>query len=269
MIQINKDITIAHTPPSLRFPVAVNFSPRNIARPSKTTNKRRFELIRAGVYIDNDNYNSRYKFKDIKRALKTLYKNKCAYCEQKVEQFHVEHYRPKQIYYWLAFSWDNLISACSYCNEYKDINFQITGAQATLDVSLNSIRNINTLSASYDLTETPDLVNPEITNPDGNLVFHLDGSVTSPNARFTYTINTCHVHRTFLNDSRKKILDDLRRDLKGAFVDNPTTVAQGVALQTIITRFRADLADNSNEFLAFRKYVLDHWLASEIKNAKN
>jgi uncharacterized protein (TIGR02646 family) len=269
MIKIDKDISMNETPPSLRPPRRINFHPRNVARASKTTNARRFELIAHGAYIDTDKYNSRYKTRDIKRILISLYKNKCAYCEQKVESFHVEHYRPKQTYFWLAYSWDNLISACAYCNEYKSTDFQVTQPRATLAVNITSLRNINTLSKGYDATENPDLINPEVTNPHGSIVFHDDGNITSADAKFAYTINTCRIDRTYLKDRRKKIIDDLRRDLRAAFVDNATTADQAVAIRTIVTKFMADWKDVENEFLAFRKYVIDHWLPNEIKNAKN
>jgi uncharacterized protein (TIGR02646 family) len=269
MIKIDKDISMNETPPTLRPPRRVNFLPQNIARASKTTNKRRFELIANGGYIDNDKYNARYKTGDIKTKLISLYKNKCAYCEQKVESFHVEHYRPKQTYYWLAYSWDNLISACAYCNEYKSTNFQITPPQSTLTVNNTNLRNINTLSNDYDTSENPDLINPEVTNPYGRIVFHDDGNITSDDAKFAYTINTCRIDRTYLKDRRKKIIDDLRRDLRAAFVDNATPAEQYVAIKTIVTMFTADWKDIENEFLAFRRYVIDHWLPNEIKNAKN
>lgn len=269
MIKINKNLSMNQTPPSLRPPRKVNFHPGNVSMTAQTTNKRRFELIANGAFIDTNVYNSRYKTGDIKRQLISLYKNKCAYCEQKVESFHVEHYRPKQTYYWLAYSWDNLISACAYCNEYKSTNFQITPPQSTLTVSNTNLRNINTLSNGYDVHENPELINPEVTNPYGRIAFHDDGNITSADAKFTYTINTCRIDRTYLKDRRKKIIDDLRRDLKAAFVDNPTPAEQTVAIKTIVTKFMADLKDVENEFLAFRRYVIDHWLPNEIKNAKN
>ena len=269
MIKIDKDISMNETPPSLRPPRRINFHPRNVARAANTTNTRRFELIAHGAYIDTNAYNSRYKTSDIKRKLISLYKNKCAYCEQKVESFHVEHYRPKQTYFWLAYSWNNLISACAYCNEYKSTNFQVTLPRATLTISNTNLRNINVLSHAYDAFENPDLINPEVTNPYGIIIFHDDGNITSHDAKFTYTINTCRIDRTYLKDRRKKIIDDLRRDLRAAFVDNATPAEQTVAIRTIITKFMTDWNDTENEFLAFRKFVIDHWLPNEIKNAKN
>lgn len=44
---------------------------------------------------------------------------KCAYCEKRLEQasyYETEHYRPKDYYWWLAWTWENLFYGCSACN---------------------------------------------------------------------------------------------------------------------------------------------------------
>jgi uncharacterized protein (TIGR02646 family) len=266
MIRVNKSLAIIDVPISLRPPFKAHFAPKNVGRTAWTTSKRRNELIRAGSYTDADIYNSRYKLKDVKSALVEIYKNKCAFCEQKVEQFHVEHFRPKQLYPWLAFSWDNLISACQYCNEYKSTNFRIRGAKVTFVSNLSNIKNIYQLSRAYDLTELPDFVNPETTDPSGMLRFAKDGDLFSVDPRFQYTIITCKLSRSYLKDRRLKLLNDLREDLRAAYVDNKSKGDQAVALKTIIAKFKKDAEDLENEFLAFRKYIINHWLHSELKS---
>ena len=45
--------------------------------------------------------------------------NKCCYCEKREEQpkyRDVEHYRPTSLYWWLAWTWENLLFACIDCN---------------------------------------------------------------------------------------------------------------------------------------------------------
>ncbi len=268
MIKIDKDISIHETPLSLRPPRSVNFYPRNVPRTAKTTHTRRVELLKKGAYVDKDIYNARYKTPDIKDKLSAIYKNKCAYCEQKVESFHVEHYRPKQKYYWLAYSWDNLISTCAYCNEYKSTNFQVA-SQATLVINHTNLRNINALSNAHDAVENPTLVNPEVTNPLGKIDFDHDGNILSADPKFAYTISICRIDRTYLKDRRKKIFDDLRRDLKTAFVTNATPLEQSIAIKTIVRKFATDCTDDENEFLAFRRYIFDHWLHAEIRNIRH
>lgn len=70
-------------------------------------------------------------WKNAKDQLKLESNGKCAYCEadtQVVAHGDVEHYRPKSIYWWLAYTYDNYLFACQICNQtYKSDNFPITG----------------------------------------------------------------------------------------------------------------------------------------------
>src|SRR5690606_33652023 len=102
-------------------PSTSDFFPHGTTIPStsRTTHQKRMEAISAKKYTSNPSNNDRYKLDDVKAALKSIYHNKCAFCEQRVEMTHVEHYRPKAIYYWLAYSWDNLLIACHHCNANK------------------------------------------------------------------------------------------------------------------------------------------------------
>lgn len=72
-------------------------------------------------------------WKKAKAQLKKESNGKCAYCEanaQVVAHGDVEHYRPKSIYWWLAYTYDNYLYACQICNQvYKKNNFPFTGTQ--------------------------------------------------------------------------------------------------------------------------------------------
>jgi hypothetical protein len=81
-------------------------------------------IIKEGNYLEE--YDGRYKVKDIKETLENIYHKKCAFCEKKLLDTSraIEHFRPKKAnnrikkcdasfgYYWLAFAWDNLLLAC-------------------------------------------------------------------------------------------------------------------------------------------------------------
>ena len=61
-----------------------------------------------------------YRWKPAKEQLLAETENKCAYCEAptSVVAFgDVEHYRPKSIYWWLAYCYDNYLAACQICNQ--------------------------------------------------------------------------------------------------------------------------------------------------------
>src|SRR5437762_10845774 len=68
-------------------------------------------------------------WKQAKAQLLIETNNKCAYCEtptRVVAYGDVEHFRPKSIYWWLAYSYENYLAACGACNqEYKKDHFEL------------------------------------------------------------------------------------------------------------------------------------------------
>jgi len=268
MIKLEKDTTVI--PQSLIPAFADLFSGlASIPIHSRRTHQKRMAIIDGETYIDKDEYNARYKKEDIRIALKGIYKNKCAFCEQKIEQYNVEHYRPKKTYYWLAFSWDNLIMACPTCNQSKGTNFELVGDQVEFDNTEVNIRNINSSSASYDLIEEPKMVNPEITDPLGHIQFKRDGLIESANVRFAYTIEKCNIDRKYLNDERRKLLDVFSRDIRSALIENENPADQQNEISTIVRKFVRDSQDIELQFLAFRRFaILSGWL-NEITKEMN
>lgn len=65
----------------------------------------------------------------VKPELADMQHNKCCYCEKREEQAKyrdVEHYRPKSTYWWLAWTWENLLFSCIDCNrEHKRDQFPL------------------------------------------------------------------------------------------------------------------------------------------------
>lgn len=267
MIKINKDIR--NIPNSLKIPNYHSF-PNGVSQQTKNTHKRRLELISRGQYIYEDKYNNRYKAEDIKSTLSLIYKNKCAFCEQKVEQFHVEHFRPKRTYYWLAFSWDNLLLACHTCNQNKGSTFEIEGTLKSFSRNKKSINTINSSSREYDAVEKPKMVNPENTDPIGKLEFRRSGGITSKHKRFLHTIEKCKIDRDYLNDSRRKLLEAFKEDITAELFSSNTIEEQKVAIQTLIRKFTRDANTIENEYIAFRKFALkEKWLNEIIKELVN
>lgn len=103
---------------------------------------------------------------------------KCCYCERKRDkrESDVEHFRPKaevkeagedhQGYWWLAYSWENLLIACKTCNqEYKKSKFPLKdeGKRAYTEncdlgeeepFLINPLEENPELLIDYDLRET-------------------------------------------------------------------------------------------------------------------
>ncbi|MCQ2744463.1 MAG: HNH endonuclease [bacterium] len=218
-------------------------------------------------------YDERYKTDDIKTALNDIYHGKCAFCETKSESMHVEHFRPKRGgYYWLAYSWDNLLLSCPTCNTNKGDDFPLAegGMKACFVNTDDNIRDINVLSGGYDQRELPLLVNPETaTNEElGALVFTKGGNVSSSNPRMSQTISHCKLQRVALCQKRKDIWDDLCREIRCQALcngKNKETLAN--AIKGLIMSFKQKSIDKDAEFLAFRKYiVVSTWIKDELMN---
>ncbi len=252
MRKINKDLT--DVPASL------------IVEDVSTTHKRRKELIAKGSYIDEPEFNSRYKYNDILIKLKSLYCNKCAYCEAKVEQGHVEHYRPKFSYYWLAYSWDNLLYSCPTCNQFKGSHFDISGTMPDPPTLTDDLSGINVWSSQkYDSQEKPKMLNPERDELDGVFIFDIQGHIQdNNNTRADYTIKTCHLDRDFLVDERRKIIDDFRKELSAELLNAKNKAEQKVIISSWVKMFLYKSEDEKNTYTAFRKAVVS-WLDDLIK----
>ncbi len=79
-----------------------------------------------------DRARSQYNKRDVKTALKEMFKGKCAYCESKVTHVapgDIEHFRPKSDprYVDLTFEWTNLLLSCPICNgpRHKGTHFPL------------------------------------------------------------------------------------------------------------------------------------------------
>lgn len=268
MIKLEKDLAII---PASLIPAFVDLFPDLTSVPtlSRNTHKKRILVINAGKYSDTPPFNDRYKLEDVRAGLNNIHKGKCAFCEQRVEQYHIEHYRPKATYYWLAFSWDNLLLSCPTCNQNKGINFELNGVKVSfINIELN-VRSINTSSSEYDLAELPKMVNPEITDPLGNIRFKVNGMIVSDEERFAYTIEKVKLDRKELNDCRRTILNTFREHIRIALLEYAKAEHQQIAIGTIFRNFIIDSKNAELNFLAFRRYAISTGWLNEITKEMN
>lgn len=265
MIKIDKDL--AAIPESL-IPAFIDLFPGRVRVPQKstTTHAKRMSVINAGAYDNSKTFNDRYKQEDIRSRLIEIYKWKCAFCEQRIEQYHIEHYRPKATYYWLAFSWDNLLLSCPKCNEYKDLNFDLDGHKIAFINTEANLRNINSSSAVYDFVELPRMVNPEVTDSVGEITFNLLGKIESANPRFAYTIEKCKIDRKDLNDNRRSLIDRFREHLRDVALSYDNDNDKKVGIKTTVRNFIIDSKNLEMEYLAFRRFAISSgWLTDIAK----
>lgn len=124
-----------------------------------------------------------YGAEDVRTTLKTDQHGKCAYCESRLDvssPTHVEHFRPKTYsqqgkeriihrpgYYWLAYDWNNLLAACTVCNQqYKKNYFPLTDDLQRADWHRKDLSS-----------ENPLLINPYTEDPDTHLIFRREIAV--------------------------------------------------------------------------------------------
>jgi uncharacterized protein (TIGR02646 family) len=74
------------------------------------------------------------EYERARSALRDAQGNKCAYCEMLVTGGIVEHFRPKSVYFWLTWSYNNLFFSCSTCNDpaHKGSAFELFDPSAML-----------------------------------------------------------------------------------------------------------------------------------------
>jgi len=136
--------------------IPTSFKGANLAKKAKALIALYYDARTKGTSIDF----SSAPWKPAKDALKKETGGKCAYCEASTETVahgDVEHFRPKSIYWWLAFCYDNYLFACQLCNQtYKGNNFPVFGPRvlapempdtAPIDQELDALAASLTLDA--------------------------------------------------------------------------------------------------------------------------
>ena len=239
--------------------------------------KKRQEAFEADIlakeYIDkNSLYKCKYQknseiFYPVKDGLNKIYKNKCAYCETRINRAptNIEHYRPKSIYYALVYSWSNLLPICDICNTKKSNKFEIEG----VDVR-NKIRIFTKMQYTtklFNRIEKPKFIHPEIDNYEHLFRFNTKGEIivykNIPDSdRMTYTIKHSDLNENALAQRRAKVLQDfiqIRNELFYLF-----KLAKKHKNKDELNHFKNSTKekikyffDDTNEFLAVRKYTIN------------
>ena len=259
MIQINKNLN--------DVPSLLN---------SKETKEKRLEIIKNQCFPNKDNILQfskslsayQYSYGTIKPKLEKLYHEKCCYCERqlseiekKIEPFEVEHFRPKSIYYWLAYSWDNLFLVCKQCNQHKSKQFETE--RNRVEFKEEDLQEIHQLAQKYDEQEIPLAFNIEQENPEEFLQFDKKGNIFSNNKRVAYMIKICDLNRPKLTEARQKIYKDFNDEMKKLYEKKQLKEIKNL-IENLIENFKKNAENQENNFLAFRKFMLINWLKQKI-----
>ncbi len=206
--------------------------------------------IQSKDYVDSSNL---YKVPSMQTRLERIYHQKCAYCEKDIrdDDKHIEHYRPKKRYYWLAYSWDNLLLSCGKCNRAKGDKFLTK--KCSILYGDETFSNIHNLGADYNSIEQPMIINPEQDDILKDIIFDNNAKMSSKNERVQHTIEVaCKLNRDNLTENRIKIFNILkRRVVKHIFNKNMN------GLKTEIESFVEECTIDS-EYYSFRYFILNH-----------
>ena len=242
--------------------------PYNVPEELKTRKiKSQFnKTVKNGTHQAKDN-----AYTAVKPKLKKLYKYKCAYCETSLYRHHshVEHFRPKNnSYYWLAYSWDNLLLSCEVCNSKKGQYFPLEGTQARYQGE--DLSELHHKSPEYDTEEHPVLVNPERENPEDLYEWQPDGTMKAKNRRMDKTIKQLGLNDTDLYRERQTLFHDLIQDIhEELFKAMPHEEAsskdkQEAAIKAINSEMQKFIRKTTETapYLSWRKAIIRHsdWL---------
>jgi len=187
--------------------------------PSILSSKNRQSAFEGNVasqsYSDAKNL---YKVGSVQKKLNELYHLKCGYCEKTLldSPKHIEHYRPKKIYYWLAYSWDNLLLSCGECNSAKGDRFAVEDERVIYDGE--AFENIHHLGIGYDELENPKIINPEKEDILKDLRFDKQGFVYTNNPQVQHTIDACNLGREALSRLRESIVVDFVEEMEAHYL---------------------------------------------------
>lgn len=244
MISIKKD--------TKNIPPAIFYKPRQVA-----FNKNKA----AQKYVSADNL---YKPKKIKTALDKIYHKKCAYCEKSLKDAnrHVEHYRPKVLYFWLAFSWDNLLISCEKCNIAKSNHFEKHLEGTPIQYNNETLETAQRQIEAYNLIERPLIINPEQETTDSlKLHFTFDlrtGKIVPISPQMSATIEVCQLNRSELVEKRMAGLNRLKSDLtEDLFRLKNKKIQLPATLFSTFEKFKNHITPDTS-FVAWKLFVFEH-----------
>lgn len=175
-----------------------------------------------GIYSKiPESIKNRYQHPEIKSSLVEESYGKCSYCESKLKHIswgEIEHILPKALSPENSFVWNNLLLACSVCNNAKRSYF----------------------------SPTEPLINPVTSDPAadivfiGHLIWHSLNSATGQ-----LTIGQIDLNRTELIQRRQERLEAL-----SALIDKWASLQDKPRLQSLVWNQLVQEADPSKEYSA-------------------
>ena len=200
-----------------------------------------------------------YGHEQVKAVLREAQHGKCAFCESKVTHIaygDIEHFRPKggfrqraagplerPGYYWLAYTWENLLFTCQLCNQrHKRNEFPLLNPEKRARTHRDAVSD-----------ERPAFIDPSTEDPAASLSFR-DEVPFPKNKRGATTIRALGLKRGPLNERRKDRLELLQRVFLVAYV----LPSGGAEVQSARDVLRRALED-AGEYAAMVRAAIPRW----------
>lgn len=167
------------------------------------------------------------KDNSIREGLEKLFQGRCAYCEQRASAKKLSNLEPHRplgqalgkdgrtdhaYYTWLAYDWDNIVSACDACRRRKQNQFFVDGKRGAMNASVGKLRE----------TEKALFLDPCYDDPGENLRFGTNGHVEALSVAAQETISLLSLNRPELVAARHAafltVVDRLTEDPRGCEV---------------------------------------------------
>lgn len=201
-----------------------------------------------------------YRHDEVRDALNSLFRGKCAYCEDNIGTLDVDHHRPRanaasgrktspHHYAWLAYDWRNLLLVCGACQRRKQSRFPVRGARAALLTPFDLVRD----------EENADLLDPGHDRPERHLDFTLDGRCHARTRRGAATIEILDLNRDALIEGRSAVFEAWAEAIRGQ--DDPEVIGHlafatagaddphAGAMQILCYRYASEIARRRGQFL--------------------
>lgn len=277
--------------------------PSVLAAPGKPGDRERIKTL--AFYSSVSNQGKEFKgykvYRDaaVKDALRTLFDDKCAFCEIDYggAPWAVEHFRPKGAidvldkvtmkrakgstrlkpgYYWLAADWFNLMPACTDCNSARGHLFTSEGGNRTSgkanffpleDGCPRSRSQTDGLLAG----ERPLLLDPTVDDPTVHLKFGPGATVVALSDRGRVSIGVLGLQRDPLVRKREQIQKGLRFAIELVhsqmirLLDKPDDARAQADLDRAMSRIQEDYLSDAAPFLSMSKQIVREELPTFFK----
>lgn len=189
------------------------------------------KISEQGSYSKVENkYKVKYNTDSVNKALYDMYGDFCCYCEGRITVTgykRIEHRKPRSKFPELCYEWDNLHTCCEVCNSNK--------------------------GELWD--EDNPIIDPAIDDPKEYLQFKKSFVfMKNNNLRGKTTIDFTLLNREKLEEARRRILN---RAFKLILHINETG---DIEKKKQLRKYFEGLIEEDNEFVTFKKYILDTYL---------